>query len=141
MAKPPRQSGRKVSFTREAAERIVAATLKVEAGGKDMSAIGRQTSSGGDELVRGTFSGTWAKGTTKTVADSALSAVTYEARNYQANLAPTGNMECHLAYAAGEWVLVSFDYTALPGYSGGAQQILAHNEYGQLVWLNTTACA
>jgi hypothetical protein len=107
MAKPPRQSGRKVSFTSEAARRIVAATLKVEAGNRDVAAPGRVTSSGGDELVRGTFTLPWAKGATKTVTDSALSAVTYEATNYFAALTGSGTRECCIAYASGEWILIA----------------------------------
>jgi hypothetical protein len=89
-------------------------------------------------LIRGTFSGTWSKGSTTTVTDAVLSGATYTAKNY---LATISGSTCLIAYVAEEWVLVGWDWAALSGYSGSAQQVLAHNTSGQLVWLNTTACA
>ncbi len=141
MAKPPRQSGRKVSFTPEAAKRIASAVMKVEGGSRDQGAGGLRTSGGGDELVRATFTGSWEKGAEKTVNDAVLTAVQYKAKNYQISLSAPGDpMTVHLGYAAGEWVLVSFDYTELSGYMPFTQQVLARNEDGELVWLDTTAC-
>lgn len=140
MAKPPRQSGRKVTFTPEAAQRIARAVVTVEKGDRSVGAAVAQRAPGDDALVRGTFTGAWSKGSTKTVTDATLSAVTYEAKNYTASLLPSGTMPCQIAYVAGEWVLVAWDFTNLSGYSGSAQQVLAHNTSGQLVWLSTTAC-
>lgn len=107
MAKPPRQSGRKVSFTPEAARRITSAVLAVEAGNRDQSAAGLRTMGGGDELVRGTFSLPWAKGATATVTDATLTAVTYTAKNYFAGLTGTGTKACCIAFVAGEWILIA----------------------------------
>lgn len=107
MARPPRQTGRKVSFTPETAQRIVSATLKVEAGSRDMAAPARRTSSGGDELVLGTFTLPWPKGSTKAVTDSALSAVTYQAKNHFTDLTGTGTKACCIAYASGGWILIA----------------------------------
>ena len=141
MGKPPRQSGRKVTFTPEAAQRIARAVVTVETGDRSIAAPGRQSAGGDDALVRGKFSGSWAKGATKTVTDATLSAVTYEAKNYVASLLPTtGEMACQLCYTAGEWVLVTWDWQSLSGYSGSTQQVLTHNTSGQLVWVSTTAC-
>jgi hypothetical protein len=99
-----------------------------------------RTAGGDDALVRGKFTGSWAKGATKTVTDATLSAVTYEAKNYVASLLPTSEMGCQLCYTAGEWVLIAWDFTGLSGYSGSAQQVLGHDTSGQLVWVSTTAC-
>jgi len=140
MAKPPRQSGRKVTFTPEAAERIARAVVAVEKGDRSIDAAGRQSAAGDDALVRGTFTGSWDKGATKTVTDATLSAVTYTAKNYVASLLPSGTMPCQIAYVAGEWVLIAWDWTGLSGYSGSTQQVLTHNTSGQLVWVSTTAC-
>jgi len=139
MAKPPRVN-RKISLTPRTAKRITRAVLEVERGDRDIPPPPLRTATGGDDLTRGTFTGTWDRGATKTVADAALSGVTYEVKNYLAGLNPSGTMPCVIGYALGEWVLVAWDWTALSGYSGSAQQLLAHNTSGRLVWLNTTAC-
>jgi hypothetical protein len=117
MARPPRQSGRKVTFTPEAAQRIARAVVTVEKGDRSIAAAGRQSAAGDDGgIVRGTFTGTWAKGTTITVTDATLSSVTYTAKNYFANVgstAATSAQQCMIAYAGGEWVLVSAQPTAV----------------------------
>ncbi len=107
MAKPPRQSGRKVTFTPEAAQRIARAVVTVEKGDRSVGAAVAQRAPGDDALVRGTFTGAWSKGSTKTVTDATLSAVTYEAKNYFASLTGTGTKACCLAYVAGEWILIA----------------------------------
>lgn len=89
---------------------------------------------------------TWTKGTSQTLtlwggtpgSEEAVADVTIEAWNYVATL-PSG-LWVVLARTNAAFYLSSFDYTGLSGYSGSAQQILAHNTSGQLVWLNTTAC-
>ena len=91
-------------------------------------------------IVRGTFTAPWTKGATATVTDAVSTTVTYTATNYIASLLPSGTMPCLIAYVSGEWVLLAWDWTGLSGYSGSAQQVLAHNASGQLVWLSTTAC-
>lgn len=140
MAKPPRQSGRKVSFTPETAQRIVSAVGVVEKSGREFSAIHLPTSSGGDELVRATFTGDWAKGEPKTCSDAVLSSVTYKAKNYLVGLAIETTGKCVLAYCSGEWVLVGWDWSDLSGYSASSEQILSHDGNGNLAWLGTTSC-
>jgi hypothetical protein len=88
-------------------------------------------------LVRGTFSGTWSKGSTTTVTDAVLSGATYTAKNY---LATISGSTCLITYVAEEWVLIGWDWHALAGYSAGSQQVLAHAANGGLSWINTTAC-
>jgi hypothetical protein len=129
-----------VTFTPEAAQRIARAVVAVEKGDRSIAAAGRQSAVGDDALVRAKFTGSWDKGATKTVTDATLSAVTYEAKNYVASLLPTGEMGCQLCYTAGEWVLVTWDWTVISGYSGSTQQVLTHNTDGQLVWVSTTDC-
>jgi hypothetical protein len=107
MAKPPRQSGRKVTFTPEAAQRIARAVVTVEKGDRSIAAAGRRSAAGDDALVRGTFTAPWNKGSTKTVTDATLSAVTYEAKNYFASLTGSGTKACAIAYANGEWILIA----------------------------------
>jgi len=140
MARPPRGSNRKLSLTPNTAKRIARAVVAVERGGGSIAAPGRQSAAGDDALVRGKFTGAWNKGDTKTVTDATLSAVTYTAKNYVASLLPTGEMGCQLCYTAGEWVLVTWDWQSISGYSDSTQQVLTHNISGQLVWVSTTAC-
>jgi hypothetical protein len=140
MAKPPRQSGRSVTFTPASAKRIARAVLAHERGGRDMERTQLRTAGGDDAIIRGTFSAPWNKGSTTTVTDATLSSVTYTAKNYSMSLLPSGTMSCQIAYVAGEWVLIAWDFTGLSGYSGSAQQVLGHDASGQLFWISTTAC-
>jgi hypothetical protein len=108
MAKPPRQSGRKVTFTPEAAQRIARAVVAVEKGDRSIAAAGRQSAAGDDGLVRGTFTAPWDKGATKTVTDATLTSVTYAGvKNYFANVSGSGSKKCAIAYVAGEWILIA----------------------------------
>jgi hypothetical protein len=58
-------------------------------------------------IIRGTFSGSWAKGATATVTDAVLSGVTYAAKNYFTSLAGSGTKACAIAQAGGEWILIA----------------------------------
>jgi hypothetical protein len=58
-------------------------------------------------VVRGTFSGSWAKGTTKTVTDASRGSITYNAKNYFASLAGGDNKACALSYVVDEWILIA----------------------------------
>jgi hypothetical protein len=107
MAKPPRQSGRKVSLSPATVKRIATCVLAFERGNKDMSSPPMRTAGGDDSIVRGTFSGSWSKGATATVTDATLSSVTYTAKNYFAALTGTGTRACAIAYVAGEWILIA----------------------------------
>jgi hypothetical protein len=88
-------------------------------------------------VIRGTFSGTWTKGSTTTVTDAVISGATYTARNYIATLSGSA---CLIAYVADEWVLVGWDWHSMTGYSASAQQVLTHAANGGLAWVSTTAC-
>jgi hypothetical protein len=88
-------------------------------------------------LIRGTFTGTWTKGSTTTVTDAVVSGATYTAKNYIATL--SGSV-CFIAYVADEWVLVGWDWHSLTGYSASKQQVLTHAANGGLAWIDTTAC-
>ena len=108
MAKPPRQSGRRVTFTPEAAERIARAVVAVEQGSRSIYPPMVRSSGGDDSIVRGTFTAPWNKGNTKTVTDAVLSSVTYASvQNYFANVTGTGTKQCAIAYVGGEWILMA----------------------------------
>jgi len=108
MAKPPRQSGRSVTFTPASAKRIARAVLASERGGRDMERTQLRTAGNDDALVRGTFSGDWAKDGTATVTDKVLTSVTYTGvKNYLTAITGTGTKDCLIAYVGGEWVLVA----------------------------------
>jgi predicted RecA/RadA family phage recombinase len=88
-------------------------------------------------VIRGTFSGTWTKGSTTTVTDAVVSGATYTAKNYIATLSGSA---CLIAYVADEWVLVGWDWHSMTGYSASKQQVLTHAANGGLAWIDTTAC-
>jgi len=121
--------------------RIARVVAQSERGQRDTRAPAIRTADSGTEIIRGTFSGSWAKGDTKTVTHADLSAVTYEAKNYLATISPTGEMACMIASVAGEWVLAAWDWHSLPSYDSAKQQVLAHDASGGLSWLDTTDCA
>jgi hypothetical protein len=88
----------------------------------------------GGSVKRGTFTGTWGKGSTVTVTDAATSGVTYSAKNYLTPVSGSGSHDCEIAYIGSEWVLVAFDLTQLEGYSQGKSQALV-TVSGSLKWL------
>jgi hypothetical protein len=88
-------------------------------------------------IIRGTFSGTWTKGSTATVMDAVVSGATYTAKNYIATL--SGSV-CLIAYVANEWVLIGWDWHSITDYDATKQQVLTHAAYGGLAWVSTTAC-
>ena len=88
-------------------------------------------------VIRGTFSGTWTKGSTTTVTDAVISGATYTAKNYIATLSGSA---CLIAYVADEWVLVGWDWHSMTGYDATKQQVLTHAANGGIAWIDTTAC-
>jgi hypothetical protein len=100
-------------------------------------ALVRLAGGGSQGIKRGTFSGTWTKGSTTTVTDAVVSGTTYTAKNYIATLSGTA---CLIAYVADEWVLVGWDWHSMTGYSASKQQVLTHAANGGLTWIDTTAC-
>ena len=108
MAKPPRQSGRSVTFTPASAKRIARAVLAIERGGRDMERTQLRTAGGDGEIVRGTFTAPWNKSSTATVTDATLTSVTYAGvKNYFASVSGSGSKACAIAYVAGEWILIA----------------------------------
>jgi len=107
MARPPRQSGRKLSITPNTARRIAKAVLSIERGDGSIAPPPMRTGSDGTEIVRGTFTAPWSKGSTATVTDGVLSSVKYTAKNYFASLTGSGTKSCAIAYAGGEWILIA----------------------------------
>jgi len=88
----------------------------------------------------------WSKGTSQTLtiysgdpgSEAAVSGQTITAWN---NVASIGSgVKVIVARGNGAFYLASFDFTALSGFDGTKQQVLAHNTSGQLVWLSTTDC-
>lgn len=96
-----------VKFSKKDAARIAAAVRKIEQGDRSSSSPSVRASDDGAELVRGTFTGNWAKGATKTVTHATLSALTYEAKNYFAALTNATTKACCIAYVGGEWILIA----------------------------------
>jgi len=139
MGRPPRKSGQRVSLTPATMQRIAKSVLAFEKGDRDMSGISLRTGGSECDVVRGTFTGSWAKGALATVTDSTLSAVTYDAMNYSTSITGTGTKDCMLAFVGGEWVLVQFDLRQLDGYSSSKTQVLG-SVNGALKWIDTTVC-
>lgn len=100
---------RKVSFTKSTARRIARAVLEVERGDASTGAPQLRSAGSDDALVRGTFTGAWAKGDMKDVTDATLSSVKYKAKNYFSALTGTTEKQCCLAYVAGEWILIAVE--------------------------------
>lgn len=142
MAKPPRQSGQRVTFTPSAAKRIARVVRMVEGGDRSIPAATQRTGSDDGNIVRGTFTGAWAKGSEKTVTDATLTSVTYaKVQNRLASLTvASGDVGCLISYVAGEWVLVAWDWHSLTGYDATKQQVLTHAANGGLAWVSTTPC-
>ena len=70
-------------------------------------------------VVRGTFSGAWAKGSTATVTDSVNTGITYSGvKNYLSSFSGTGTLACEIAYVGSEWVLVSAESLELDVVTG-----------------------
>ena len=107
MAKPPRQSGRKVSLSPATVKRIAACVLAFERGNKNMSTASMRTAGSDAEIVRGTFTAPWSKGSTATVTDAVLSSVTYTAKNYFVSMTGSGSKACAISFVGGEWILIA----------------------------------
>ena len=131
---------RKVSFSETDARRIASTVRAYERGNRDQAGVFFRQVGDDAAIVRGTFSGSWAKGATATVTDALANTVTYTAKNYWASVNCPTATTCFLAYVSGEWVLQSLDLTGLSGYSGSTQQVLTHDTTGVIAWVSTTAC-
>jgi hypothetical protein len=70
-------------------------------------------------VIRGTFSGAWAKGSTTTVTDAVNTGITYSGvKNYLSSFSGTGTLACEIAYVGAEWVLVSAESSELDVVTG-----------------------
>lgn len=141
MAKPPRQSGRRATFTPEAAQRIAKVVRDAERGGSDTPATNQRVSGLDGEAIRGTFTAPWPKSTQRTVTDAIFSSVTYPVKNYTTSITGTGTKTCLISNVSGEWVVIDFDLCTLDGYDVTATktQVLA-SVNGILRWIDTINC-
>lgn len=100
----------KTYFTEDTARRIVAATREVESTPIDRGGVVHKYRGGDDgtEIVRGTFTPPWAKLATRTVTSATENGVTYEAKNWFADISgTTGSKNCAIAFVGGEWILIA----------------------------------
>jgi hypothetical protein len=97
-----------VVFTKQAADRIASAVRTVERGG-GIGGAGHwgYRADEVDPIKRGTFTAPWNKGATVTVRDPTDSAVTYQVKNYFANVTGTGAKSCAIARVGDEWILIA----------------------------------
>lgn len=99
----------KAYLTEDTARRVVAATRVVEGMAVDRGAV-RSAYRGdeGTEIVRGTFTPPWEKLATRTVTSALETGVTYEAKNWFADISgTTGSKNCAIAFVGGEWILIA----------------------------------
>lgn len=66
-----------------------------------------RTSGSDAEIIRGTYTAPWSKGSTATVTDAVLSSVTYTAKNYFSSMTGTGSKACAISFVGGEWILIA----------------------------------
>jgi len=106
-----KSTGKRAGFTEASAKRIARAVISSEGGNRNMGPTTFNTAGGDDAIVRGTFTAPWSKGSTVTVTDATLSAVTYQAVNYFGSITSTGTKACAIGYANGEWILLAAECT------------------------------
>jgi len=97
----------RITLGRRDIRRISTVVRDAERGDRDQSAKTLRTSDDGAEIVRGTFTAPWSKGSTKTVANAVMTSVTYDAKNYFASLTGSGVKACAIAFVGGEWILIA----------------------------------
>jgi hypothetical protein len=97
-----------VVFSRDDAGRIAKVVRRVEgepAGSGPAGWWPYVADDGG--IRRGSFTAPWNKGSTVTVRDSADATITYQVKNYFANVAGTGGKSCAIARVGEEWILIA----------------------------------
>jgi len=105
----------RVTFTKNASERIAKAVRKVESGNRDASGFGfgyRANGGGGTKAFRiCTFTGAWSKNTLKTVTFKFATNTpnTVSASNMFANISTssTGTLNCAIAKEGTAWYLIA----------------------------------
>lgn len=155
----------RVTFTRPAAERIGKVVRIVEAGDREAApyAVDVRLESQGSKLRLATFTGDWQTGSFKAVTfTTGTITATTQVFNWTTPVVGAGSDTSCSRYVifgkvAGtasllevqlqptcQTCVVSFgsvDLTVLPGYEGGAIQLLGHNESACLQWYSITTCA
>ena len=102
-----------VVFDTQSAERIAKAVKYVEGLQGDEPPVGDEEDigSGGRTVIRGTFSGEWAKNTAKDVsftADNGNGATKADVYNYFADVGESGETSaCCIIQAGSEWILIA----------------------------------
>lgn len=99
----------RISLGRRDLRRIATVVRDAERGDRDQSAATLPRSDDGTDIVRGTFTAPWSKGSTATVTSAILSGVTYTAKNYFAAVSGTGSKACAIAFVGGEWILIAVE--------------------------------
>lgn len=150
-----------VQFTSDSADRIAKVVRIVEAGSRDSSGLrfDPRLESLASRLRLGTFTGSWnvAEFKVVTLLDSTHTVNVYnwttsvvaddescERKVVFSKVKGTASLVQVEFQPTCETCLLSFggvDLTALPGYSGGAVQLLGHTESACLQWYSITECA
>jgi hypothetical protein len=97
----------RITIGRRDLRRISTVVRDAERGDRDQSAQSLRTVDDGTDIVRGTFTAPWSKGSTATVTNAIISGVTYTAKNYFAAVSGTGSKACAIAFVGGEWILIA----------------------------------
>ena len=99
-----------VLLSPEAAQRMAAATRRVEKMGVDVPPAGWYPYVPDDSpegIKRGTFTAPWNKGAKASVTDATDTTVKYDAHNFFANVSGTGTKSCAIAKVGDEWILIA----------------------------------
>jgi hypothetical protein len=154
----------RVTFTPGSAERIAKVVRIVEAGNRDATGYVASPRLQGDgvKLRLGTFTGDWSVGTYKTVTfenstntvsvynwcNAAVGSDTSNTTNTRYVIFGRVNgtqsaVELQMQDTAQTCSssIGGTDLTSFPGYSGGAIQLLGHNESACFQWYSITTCA
>lgn len=140
-AKPER-----VVFTRNAADRIADAVLKVERGNRDSQGLSwfpRMDGLGGGKTFRiCTFTGSWSIGELKTVTfrNQTTTPNTVAATNLVIGLNPSGECDVSIAKEGTAWYLIQPNLTQQPGYSESGTQVMTIVN-GSLQWVGVADCS
>ena len=97
----------RITIGRRDLRRISTVVRDAERGDRDQSGATLPRSDDGTDIVRGTFTAPWSKGSTKTVTNAVMTSVTYDAKNYFASMTGSGDKACAIAFVGGEWILIA----------------------------------
>jgi hypothetical protein len=144
----------RVSFTRSSAQRIASAVRSVEQGNRDARpgvSIPRSVGSGGVSLKRGTFTGSWNIGETKTVQLSGGTNTASVQNLFISVKSLSGNEDVVFGSAGGTNVAVGLqldqvyniggDISKIASFAETSVQILGHDQDGKLKWFPVITCS